>query len=76
MSNINVYIIIDKENKPVYKTIDLVDLAKVIISLNNKRIHINHTRDYNSQEHFEYKLIIESCEIQDLIIKGGIKNEN
>ena len=67
MSNISVYIIIDKENKPVYRTIDLVDLAKVIISLNNEIIHINHTKDYDSQEHFDYKLIIENCEIEDLI---------
>ena len=70
MSNISVYILIDKENKAVYKTIDLVNLAKVIISLNNKRIHINHTRDYNSQEDFDYKLIIESYKIQDLKMKG------
>lgn len=74
MSNISVYIIIDKENKPVYKTIDLVDLAKVIISLNNKIIHINHTKDYDSQEHFDYKLIIEKCEIKDLVTEELWKN--
>lgn len=74
-NDISVYIIIDKESKPVYQTIDLVDLAKEIISLNNKRIYINHSRDYNSQEHFDYKLIIESCEIKDLM-KGGSRNEN
>ena len=66
-NDISVYIIIDKENKPVYRTIDLVDLAKVIISLNNKIIYINYTRDYNSQEYFDYKLIIENYKIKDLV---------
>ena len=66
MTFIEEYILTDKNNKPIYRTFDLVDLAKKIITLNNEIIYINRAKNYEDIKVFDYRLLIEKHKIEDL----------
>lgn len=63
---IDEYILTDKSYKPIYKTLDLRDLATEILRLNEEIQYINSRKEYKEQVKFNYHLIVDSIEILDL----------
>lgn len=68
---INEYILLNNLGYPVYKTLDLLDLANTIICLNNERIIKNSDISYEKHIRFDYNLVIEKVDIRDV----GVNNE-
>ena len=62
------YTLVDNMYKPIYSTIDLLDLARKIITLNKERIITNNieNRDFYNQERFNYHLIVEEVELKEI----------
>jgi hypothetical protein len=62
------YTLVDNMYKQMYSTIDLLDLARKIITLNEERIIINNieNRNFYNQEGFNYHLIVEEVELKEM----------
>lgn len=60
------YILTDSSLKPIYKTFDLLDLAREIMQLNKEIQYINTHKTYENKKEFNYRLLIEEHEIKDL----------
>ena len=60
------YILTDSSLKPIYKTFDLLDLAREIMQLNKEIQYINTNKTYENRKKFNYRLLIEEHEIKDL----------
>lgn len=66
MESIEEYILTDKNHIPVYKTFDLLDLAREIMQLNEEIKYTNSNRSYENRKIFDYRLLIEERKIEDL----------
>ena len=68
MNYIEEYILLDRRENAIYKTFDILDLARKIIDLNNEIIYINHAENnqYDNRKLFDYHLTVKRCEIKDL----------
>ena len=60
------YILTDSLLKPIYKTFDLVDIAREIMQLNKEIQYINTDKTYENRKKFNYHLLIREHEIKDL----------
>lgn len=62
------YTLVDNMYKQIYSTIDLLDLARKIIILNEERTIRNNieNRNFYNQERFNYHLIVEEVELKEM----------
>lgn len=60
------YILTDSSLKPIYRTFDLLDLAREIMQLNKEIQYTNEHKTYENRKKINYHLLIEEHEIKGL----------